>query len=221
MSLSINLFQQAFGITPGGIYAPKMESGKANFNAGLYSGLKFLESVEEVTEMSHLGTPIVHPITFLAGKYTIPGYDISANGQPEKRKKIMGDFRLPSTSIISLSREKKMRTTQIEGSYHSVKEIYGFDDYQITINGFLIPDPSHPQGYKTPKQQEKELVRWDGIADRVSVTSDILSIHGITDLSITKIDFGVLRGRPNVVPFTINALSDEAVELNINAAVGI
>jgi hypothetical protein len=208
------LFLDAFGVKIGGIYRPEASTGKADDPAGLFTGIEIIEDINDAYEMSALGTPILWPILFsksdLAKKYNNKGELIDFNSQ---------DFRLPIASIISFRRDKIMSTTKINGGRGTVKEIYGFDDWQITINGFLIPDGSQPQGLKNPLQQEKELIKWDNCASRVDVFGELFAVRGIKSLTIKGINFEPLRGKPNIRAYTINALSDEPIELNIKSSI--
>jgi hypothetical protein len=112
-----------------------------------------------------------------------------------------------------------MGVTRINGGNGTVKEIYGFDDWQVSINGFLIPDGSQPQGFKNPLEQEKELVKWDDLASSVDVFGELFAVRKIKSLTIKGISFDPMRGKPNVRAYTINALSDQPIELNIKSSV--
>jgi hypothetical protein len=111
-----------------------------------------------------------------------------------------------------------MGDTKVNGGRGSVKEIYGFDNWQVTINGFLIPDHSQPQDLKFPLQQEKELAKWDELASSIEVGCELFTLRKITNLTIKGVSFEPMRGKPNIRTFTINALSDEPIELNIKSS---
>jgi hypothetical protein len=110
-----------------------------------------------------------------------------------------------------------MGVTRINGGSGTVKEIYGFDDWQVTINGFLIPDASQPQGFKTPLEQEKELIKWDNLASSIAVFGELFAVRKIKNLTIKGISFEPMRGKPNIRTFTITAISDGAIEDYINS----
>lgn len=112
-----------------------------------------------------------------------------------------------------------MGVTRINGGKGTVKEIYGFDDWQVTINGFLIPDASQPQGFNSPFEQEKELNNWDNLASSIPVFGKPFSVHKIRNLTIKGMSFEPMRGKPNIRTFTINAISDNPIELNIKSRV--
>lgn len=207
------LFLQAFGIRIGGIYKPGLATGDPDDpQEGIYSGIQIVEDPNDAFEMSAIGTPILFPIRFLENTYK----KYNAKGELVDAK--MSSFRLPIASVISFKRDKIMSETKINGGRGSVKEIYGFDNYQVTINGFLIPDKSQPEGFKYPLDQERELSKWDELASSIEVGCELLAVHKIKNLTIKGITFDAMRGKPNIRTFTINAVSDEPIELNIKSS---
>ena len=86
---------------------------------------------------------------------------------------------------------------------------------------FFLEDNSQPQGLYKPIQQEKELLSWDDLVCSIPVESIPFKNLGIGHITMTDLRISPIRGRPNIRSFTITALSDEAVELNIKSQVGI
>lgn len=207
------LFLDAFGVKIGGIYKPEENSGSADDPSGIFTGIQIIENINESFETSGLGTPIIFPIVFSEGNYK------RYNDKGELVNKKMGDFRLPIASVVSFRRDKIMSQTKVNGGRGSVKEIYGFDDWQVTINGFLIPDSSQPQGFKTPLEQERELIKWDNLASSIEVFGQLFTLHDIRNLTIKGVSFEPMRGKPNIRTFTITALSDNPIELNIKSGI--
>lgn len=207
------LFLDAFGVKIGGIYRPEVSSGDADNPTGLFTGIEIVKDINTAFEISGVGTPILFPIRFLENTYK----KYNAKGEIINAK--METFRLPIASIISFRRDKIMSQTKINGGRGSVKEIYGFDDWQITINGFLIPDASQQEGFKNPLEQEKELIKWDNLASSIEVACELFTLRRIGNITIKGINFEPMRGKPNIRAFTINALSDEPIELNIKSSV--
>lgn len=207
------LFQEVFGVFVGGIYQPEISQGADDpTTKASYYGVKYLDDQEQ-HQLSSLGTPIIYPIKFgsdLYRKYNDQGEIVDVN---------MGDFRLPIASVVSFRRDKIVSQTKINGGYGTVKEIYGFDDWQITINGFLIPDSTQPQGLFSPLDQEKEIQKWDDLACSIEVFGYLFDVKKIKNLTIKGINFEPMRGKPNIRAFTINAVSDEPIELNIKSGI--
>lgn len=208
------LFLDAFGITLGGVYKPEAGDGKADdpTTKAPFFGVEYVED-KQVQELSSLGTAIIFPLYFSAGAYN------EYNSKGEIIRTQMNDFRLPIASIVSFRRDKIMNSTKMNGGHSTVKEVYGFDDWQVTINGFLLPDKSQPQGFINPLDQEKQLKKWDDLASSVEVLGKPFETLGIKNLTIKGINFEPMRGKPNIRAFTINALSDEPIELNIKSSV--
>ncbi|WP_281323747.1 DUF6046 domain-containing protein [Flavobacterium sp. IMCC34518] len=208
-----NLFMDAFGIRIGGIYRPEAATGNPDDPNALFAGLEVVKEINESYETSDMGTPIVFPILFSSGVYK------KYNERGEIVDKKMGDFRLPIASIVSFRRDKIMGVTRINGGKGTVKEIYGFDDWQVSINGFLIPDGSQPQGFKNPLEQEKELINWDNLASSIEVFGELFTVRKIKRLTIKGVTFEPMRGKPNIRTFTVTAISDDPIELNTKSRI--
>ena len=206
-----NLFLEAFGLKVNSMYNPELSQGNPDAPKSLFTGLEIVKDINDAYDMSAMGTPILWPIFFSAGNYK------KYNDKGEIIEKKMGDFRLPIASVISFRRDKRLSETNINGGKDSVKEIYGFSSWVVTINGFLIPDASQPQGFKTPLQQEKELVKWDDLASSIDVFGELFAVRKIKSLTVKGINFEPMRGKPNIRTFTIDALSDQTVEWGIKS----
>jgi hypothetical protein len=207
-----NLFLGAFGLKVSDSYKVGIED-KAQDPKGLFGGIEIIEDVNEAFEISSYGTPILFPITFLEGTYK------KYNDKGEIVEKKMSKFRLPIASIIDFDRQKIVRDTKVNGGKGSVKEIYGFDNWKITINGILIPDKSQPQNLFEIKDQERELTKWDELASAIEVGCELFTDKRVQYITILSIKFNPMRGRPNIRTFTIDALSDMPIELNIKTKV--
>lgn len=207
-----NLFLEGFGLKVRDAYGIELKE-KPDDIQKLFQGIQIIEDDNEAFETSSYGTPIVYPITFGQGTYK------KYNESGELVDKKMDNFRLPIASVISFKRDKLMTETKVNGGLGSVKEIYGFDDWNITINGFLIPDASQPQGFKTVKQQEDQLGKWDNLASSIDVGCELFTAKRIRYITIKGIQFEPMRGKPNMRSYTITALSDNPIELNIKSSV--
>ena len=205
---SINIgeaFVNAFGFTgilrypgaqlPGGVL-PKLK------------GYDNIPMVEEEPEdiMSLLGTPIFMPFeiqpgnydTFLEGvKTTIP-----YNG-----------FMFPAATLVDFERSKHIVKTIVQGKDGSVKELIAMDDYHINIHGFIA---SPPNQNVYPRDLVAAMRAICEIPAALNVTGGLFSEFGISHIVIERFTFPALEGVQNVQPFTIEAYSDEHIELILN-----
>lgn len=203
-----DLFKEAFGITVEKSFQPELGANlpeRPNLN---YFGVVPVPDIEEAFELSFMGTPIIHPITFLGGNYKFYTKDGEVETKP------VADFRLPITCIVDFSRDKIIGTTRVNnGAGGTVKESFGFDDWNITIRGFCVLDLAQRQGHITAFMQEQELLLWETIVDSIGVSGKLFGVRNISNLVIKNISVTALRGKPKIKPFVINALSDEPLEL--------
>jgi len=207
MSYNIsNLFLEAFGLKVSKAFQPEVGDGLANNPQLDYNGVNFVDEAE-ATKYSFLGTPIIYPIKFKGGQYKI-----FKDGAVETKR--MEDFRLPVTCIVDFDRDKIIGKTKINSNAGgTVKETFGFDDWNIVIRGFCLNDPYQEQAFFSAIDQEEALMQWDELVDSIEVRGQLFKIRDISNLVIKKIPMNALRGKPNVRPFTIHAWSDEPLEL--------
>ncbi len=156
---------------------------------------------------SYVGTPVLALITFEGGRYNV--YEKGGGIKQEK----YNDFELPAATLVSIRRAKRIVTTPVAAGSGSVKELFGFDDWQIDINGFCIPDPNQPQGFTSADAQMAELQRWEKIADAIRIKGGLPIHKEIHNMVIREFSTWQLKGSPEVIPFRISAISDEPVEL--------
>lgn len=201
------LYQAAFGIPaklityPGAANA--LESG--NTPDISFSGLQVVEK-PEAERYSGLGTPVIFPITFKGKTYK------RLNKRSEVVEVTMRDFLLPAASITEFDRAKIMGKTTVSGGYGSVKETYGFDDWQIKIRGFCLADSGHPQATTAMGQQDL-INQWENLTDSIEVDGELFENKGISNLVIEDIKWKSIPGKPWVIPFEMSCVSDEPIEL--------
>ena len=139
------------------------------------------------------------------GKY----YRYNYNG--ELKKYSYSDFLMPLASLVDFERAKIMETTPMKGGSGSVKEIYGFDDWSITINGIIIPDKENEPAFRTVDGQMSALQKFHDIAGAIDVEGQIFSNRGIDSIVTKKLNFYPIQGKPNMMRYSIDAVSDEAI----------
>ena len=88
------------------------------------------------------------------------------------------------------------------------------DDWKINIRGFCIADKSR-EGYKTVAEQVNALCKFRKVTEAVGVTGSIFNNKEIYSIVIDNISFNPIQGNSSVVPFTIEATSDNPYELTL------
>ncbi|WP_166964601.1 DUF6046 domain-containing protein [Yeosuana marina] len=193
------LFNLAFGFIPVR-YASDSFSVQPSADAN-YQSIP-TKPIEDVKKMSWMGTPVMFPMKFKGGSYQ---YYKPSGVLDQKR---LNDFELPHASVADFRRAKNITKTNVLGSNGTVKEIYGFDDWQIRIRGLCLDTPN-----LSAYEQHKQLLKWEEIADSIEVIGALFKDKSIYRLTIEDFDFKQPQGKQNVIPFEITASSDEPLEL--------
>ena len=192
------LFKLAFGTNlPVYLTVP---IGKEPTHTAEYGSIRTVGR-EEAMRLSKLGTPIVFPMKFTAGSYKFYDY------QSKIVEKQLSDFWLPPATMVDFSRVKNISRTDVIGGNGTVKEIYGFDDWQIRIRTVCHNDELSSREY------EKRLIEWSEVIQSISVEGDLFGWKNIHNLVIESIDIRSLEGTPNIIPIELNCISDEPFEL--------
>lgn len=192
------LFKLAFGTNlPVYLTVP---IGREPVHTAEYGSIRTVER-EEAMRLSKLGTPIVFPMKFTAGSYKFYDY------QSKIVEKQLADFWLPPATMVDFSRVKNISRTDVIGGNGTVKEIYGFDDWQIRIRTVCHNDELSSREY------EKRLIEWSEVIQSISVEGDLFGWKNIHNLVIESIDIRSLEGTPNIIPIELNCISDEPFEL--------
>lgn len=150
--------------------------------------------------VSKLGTVVYSNIIFNAGK----AFDAEGNVTAQ-----WDDFRIDDC-LISVTQQKIIVTTEIQGRDGTVKEYIGLGDYQVSITGRLNG------AYNiNPKALTKELKKILSVGQPLAITNWWLQNLDITDVVITDFNFAQTMGEYSTQYFTFNALSDKPVEARI------
>jgi len=200
------LFNVAFGIKQMGAYKVDDIDKKPTDLQINYKGVDVVESLHDAVRMSHLGTPIILPLTLKGKKYQV------FNEVGDVIFKQYEDFEMPAATLVNFRRAKIITKTKARAAKGTVKEMYGFDDWRIDIRGFCLSDGSHPTS-KTAYNQKLNLYKYDNIIDSVEVVSELFNDIDISNIVIEELNFSQLKGKPGVIPFYMRCVSDEPLEL--------
>lgn len=236
------LFRQAFGgSSPVFLTIPiGREKEEREIHYGDISIKK--DELSEYTEgdkkvYSDFGTEVVFPVYFEAGDYW-SGRDVLAKHQQFPEVKIsnntlldainsvestntfvrkvrarvkMEEFRLPNATMVDFSRSKNItKTPMYEGS---VKEIFGFDDWQIRIRMLCVAEKSRGM---TGQEIAHEVIKWTQLADCIKVSGKLFNSKEIYSIAIDKVDIKSIEGAPDTVAIELDCISDEAFEIIYN-----
>lgn len=198
------LFKAAFGTTPLYMTFPlgkKREVDMSGYNPKITE----IVTPEEAVRKSIYGTPIVFPVKFL-GNNKLKKYD-------DKGRLIdfsLSDFWLPDATMIDFSRAKNIIKTNTLGANGTVKEVYGFDDWNIRIRTLCLRNRE-----LTEREQEKKLLEWFSVVGKIGVEGYLFTKKDIKSIVLEDIDIKSISGSPNVIPIELTAVSDENVEIVI------
>ena len=114
------------------------------------------------------------------------------------------------TILCTVSQAKKIIKTEIQGRDGTVKEYIGLDDYQVNINGIITgANGVHPADTVT------ELKKMLDAPVAIPVVSSFLNRLGIYSIVVNDYSIPQVAGGYSKQDFSINAISDAPLELQI------
>lgn len=153
---------------------------------------------------SPLGTPVMQDITFKSVQYT----DKDTGKERVTKEVTLINF------LLTVSQQKRIITTEIPGRNGTVKEYIGMDDSEITINGLIVGANG-----QFPIDEFTDLKNMLTATSNPPVSFEVVCSYlnnlDIHNLVIKDFTFDQEAGGFSKVPFTINALSDHAVLLQV------
>lgn len=155
---------------------------------------------------SNLGTPVQFPMAFQAGTYNTMNKGVIEQVQVDGMK-------LPYASVASFSRAKRFTETYMSGHKGSVIEQYGFEPWQIRIQGLIIRDNDYK--VQSVADQVQELLKYADLCDAIQVKGKVFEWYKISHVAIIDISFPASRDLDmNVVkPYEMTLKSVEPIEL--------
>ena len=114
--------------------------------------------------------------------------------------------------LITINQSKNIVTTQINDRKGTVKEYISEGDYNVQIQGLIVSDD-----YSYPRADVETLRELLTADVALKVISPFLEIWGIYELVVTDFNIPQQPGMQNTQAFSITALSDEPIELIIDA----
>ncbi len=160
------------------------------------------ESANSYDRLSQFGTPVLGTFKMIQNDLPYMKYD---NAKLTDAGKF--EFEFPLATIVDFSRPKLDVVTPTNGGLGSVKEIMGLDDWHINIRGLIIDDESRQYQQKVEEQQ-KMLNKINEISGAIAISGNIFSEKNITQIYIRNLNYTAVQGKPRLVQYEIEALSD-------------
>lgn len=201
------LFQLAFGVNLP-VFVPYPLLGAPPAPIYDFSGLQEMETFDDYNDfdnLSYMGTPILFQTRLMAGNYKVY----------EKGTLAYKSFEtvwFPPATMFSFRRAKNIIRTNVLGSDGTVKEIFGFDDWIIDVKGLCLDEPG-----KSARSQLRELLSFEKIADAVSVEGALFNTYDINRVCISDWSSNVPQGKPGVIAFECQLISDQDMEFQLKA----
>jgi len=154
--------------------------------------------------VSYLGSTIFNEVKILRGSYT------NLEGEQIDYSEVVLD-----TCLVTVSQNKTIIKTPIQGRNGTVKEYISDGDYAVTIRGLIASESS--KAY--PEKEVKNLVDACKVQQEVEIVSTFLNkVFGINDLVIESYSLPQTEGYENMQLFELNGVSEEPAELIIRQA---
>lgn len=151
-----------------------------------------------VTSKTWMGTPVVMPVSF--GKVA---RETVQNGK--RVNLIFPGWELPPTTVMRFNRSKRIETTAMVGSDATVKEFIGWNDWQITVEGVILPTTRGNCSYDSEGLSFLKIL--DEIDTSVPIYSPICEMLSIYDVIVERIELEKMTG--NSQPFVLSLISDK------------
>lgn len=149
---------------------------------------------DNILATSYLGNPVYSNLIFDANSSTPENEDLIIN-----------------TVIMTVSQSKNIVKTQLSGRDGTVKEYINMGDYVVDIRGLLVSQFPKVK----PRNEHTALKNLCEVNESLSVSSEFLRIFEITDIVVESYSFAELEGFHNQIGFTINAVSDVPIDIQL------
>ena len=156
--------------------------------------------VDPVIITSYLGTPVLSNIVFAAGSYERDGEIINFDGLTI------------NTVLMTITQTKNIVKTPMQGRDGTVKEFISLGDYVIGLNGALVNE----DGEAYPAEQVNALIELMKVPESLEFTSEFIDRFGSFELTIEAWDIPQKQGERSQQQFSIKAVSDNPIELQLN-----
>jgi hypothetical protein len=203
-----SLIKDVFGVESP-VYLPTWWQGR-EFQTESYPGVSVSDEVEYDDAPVRFGQKTFGAFWLDAGTYK--KYDNNGILKEFGYSK----FLMPLATIVDFSRPKTVVETPTIGGNGSVKEIIGLEDWAISIKGIILPDPERKEvAFRTVEGQMEAMQSFHEIADSIEVDGQIFHKREISRIVTKSLAFSPVQGKPNMMQYTIDAVSDEDFLLTV------
>lgn len=120
----------------------------------------------------------------------------------------LNDFLLPPVTLCDIERERNIIQTPLLGGSGTVKEMYGEGDWVVRMRGLCLNEPGGE--INSAWRQRLRLKDLASIIDPLEIQGGIFEFLELKECLwvVVGVRFGQLEGKPNVLPFEMNFISD-------------
>jgi hypothetical protein len=104
---------------------------------------------------------------------------------------------MPLATLVDFSRPKSIIKTPVLGGSGTVKEIYSLGDWDIAINGIILPDSLNPLTQQTVAEQMEALQLYNEIAGAIDVKGQLFEQRYISRIVIEEMSFKPVQHQGN------------------------
>lgn len=152
------------------------------------------------SDRSVFNTPVFNKIRVAAGTY----YDNRG------REIAFSDYAFPDATVVGISRGKNIVSTPVSGRDGTVKELVSNGDHRIRIESLIVST-----GKEYPADEVEAFRAIMEVNGPLDVTSTLFDLMGIRSIVVQGYDMTAMKGMQNIQAVTIDALSDEPLELEL------
>jgi hypothetical protein len=114
------------------------------------------------------------------------------------------------TAIGSISQDRTIITTAIQGRNGTVKEYISDGDFKITITGKIVDSEN-----RLPNDQLSDIANIFKAQNEIVIVSDFLFNFDIKNVVVKSYSIDQVEGADNLYTFSLELLSDDAIELKL------
>lgn len=150
-----------------------------------------------------LGTPFLLPFSLGRAEWT------TLNDNGNLQNVIFGGLEFPASTTVTITASKRIVETYVQGSSTSIKELEGFNNKIINVEGIATPNDLGNYGYAEDFATKLRLAY--EAATSIPCYNLVCEFFGIFEVVLTNFDILPLNG--NGQPFRCSFAEDKAVNL--------